>query len=353
MCLCKLSCTAGQREQPLATFSTAGQRHWSPIWSLSSRQESNPSLSSLLEYSSLRASSSQESVSSSAQRSTTSLSHDPLSANAKGTYQSFSDHDTGYDASLDTGSVASSASSVFAVRGSITGTSSRKVFKHSLRLSTSNSAAEHYRSRKEARGWASKPAINNETAANGSLQVSLSRTSLDDLKGPPIRRSRNMTPGASKSTTASSASDAKIYSDGGKKQGTSKPSTHPTAALPASYSSTLAAPTLVSKLARNQQPVILDKALSKNHSCCIGVLSQFEEKFLDEADKRAILEGGCHGLCGIQVSASAISHVVEEGHETDSQKSSPCVKGPYDKRARFISAMPSIMAREQICTIAA
>jgi hypothetical protein len=294
MCLCSLICTAGQREHPHANFSTAVQRHWSPTWSLSSRQESNPSLSSLLDYGSIRASSSQDSIPSTSRHNATSLSHKLPSGKAKGTYQSLSEHDTGYDASLDTGSVASSASSVYAVHGSVSGASRNKVCKQSLRLSTSNKAAEHYRRRKQARVRSSRTATNTENHVNE-----------------------------------------------GKGQGASKPSTHPTAVSPAGASSTLTATTPVLSPARTQQSVIHDKPVGKHHSCCVGVLSQFEERFLSEADKHAILEGGCHGLCGLQITASVDNRVIDKGHETASQKSSPCVKGPFDKRARFVSPMPS------------
>lgn len=83
--------------------------------------------------------------------------------------------------------------------------------------------------------------------------------------------------------------------------------------------------------------------LKKHESCCIEILSPFEEDFLSEADKHAILEGGCHGLCGFQVSTSVDDYGVNEGCDTDSEKSSPCPKGPYDKRARFVSPMPSFV----------
>jgi hypothetical protein len=79
------------------------------------------------------------------------------------------------------------------------------------------------------------------------------------------------------------------------------------------------------------------------HACCVGILSSFEERFHSKEKKDAIIEGGWHGLCGLQVTASVDIHVVDEGHETVSQVSTPEVKGPYDKRARFISPMPSII----------
>lgn len=74
----------------------------------------------------------------------------------------------------------------------------------------------------------------------------------------------------------------------------------------------------------------------------VGVLSAFENQHLSPEDKQAIIEGGCHVLCGIQITTDINSEdddKVEEDNE--SLKSSPCVKGPYDKPARFISAMPS------------
>jgi hypothetical protein len=79
--------------------------------------------------------------------------------------------------------------------------------------------------------------------------------------------------------------------------------------------------------------------LDEARSCCIGVLSAFEERHLGEEDKEAILHGGCHGLCDSQLSTMAN----RPGDETGSRNSSPCVRSPNEKRARFGSPMPSSM----------
>jgi hypothetical protein len=78
-----------------------------------------------------------------------------------------------------------------------------------------------------------------------------------------------------------------------------------------------------------------------NESCCVGVLSAFEESHLGEEDKKAILEGGCHGLCGSQLSTIANVPGDDKVNDSDNDSSSPYLKSPHEKRARFISSMPS------------
>jgi hypothetical protein len=78
-----------------------------------------------------------------------------------------------------------------------------------------------------------------------------------------------------------------------------------------------------------------------NESCCIGVLSAFEESQLGEEDKQAILQGGCHGLCGSQLSTIAIEPGDDKVNDSDGCKSPPDIRGPHQKRARFVSSMPS------------
>ncbi|KAG9516514.1 hypothetical protein KCV07_g6766, partial [Aureobasidium melanogenum] len=79
----------------------------------------------------------------------------------------------------------------------------------------------------------------------------------------------------------------------------------------------------------------------QQHECCIGVLSAFEAKFLSDEDKQAILEGGCHGLCSIQVSSVNENSCNEGPWRASSFKPSPPARGPSDRPARFISPMPS------------
>lgn len=73
----------------------------------------------------------------------------------------------------------------------------------------------------------------------------------------------------------------------------------------------------------------------QSSSCCIGVLSAFEEKYLCKEDKDAIIQGGCHGLCGSQLNYAA------QLNNTASVKSSPYLRYPHDKPARFVSTIPS------------
>jgi hypothetical protein len=99
-----------------------------------------------------------------------------------------------------------------------------------------------------------------------------------------------------------------------------------------------------SKLHRASSLLTQDLAnsqLNESGSCCIGVLSAFEERYMGEEDKEAILQGGCHGLCDSQLSTIANGPGDHEADKTDSGKSSPCLKSPHEKRARFISSMPS------------
>lgn len=79
----------------------------------------------------------------------------------------------------------------------------------------------------------------------------------------------------------------------------------------------------------------------EQHRCCIGVLSAFEAKFLNEEDKQAILEGGCHGLCSVQVTSMNNNSASKGPSRASSLKPSPPVRGPSDPPARFISPMPS------------
>jgi hypothetical protein len=107
-----------------------------------------------------------------------------------------------------------------------------------------------------------------------------------------------------------------------------------------------------SQLQEASRPSTQDPAnsqLNESCSCCIGVLSAFEERHLGEEDKQAILHGGCHGLCGPQLSTMANGPGADEVDETGSRSSSPCIKGPYQKRARFIPPMPSSMVAPVRC----
>ncbi|KAG9786548.1 hypothetical protein KCU95_g8329, partial [Aureobasidium melanogenum] len=83
------------------------------------------------------------------------------------------------------------------------------------------------------------------------------------------------------------------------------------------------------------------KQSGQQHKCCLGVLSAFEAKFLNDEDKQAIIEGGCHGLCAAQ--ATFINNKFSNDEETDagSPKSSPPARCPSDRPARFVSSMPS------------
>lgn len=83
------------------------------------------------------------------------------------------------------------------------------------------------------------------------------------------------------------------------------------------------------------------KQPGQQHKCCLGVLSAFEAKFLNDEDKQAIIEGGCHGLCAAQ--ATFINNKFSNDEETDagSLKSSPPARCPSDRPARFVSSMPS------------
>ncbi|KAG9739663.1 hypothetical protein KCU73_g9417, partial [Aureobasidium melanogenum] len=80
---------------------------------------------------------------------------------------------------------------------------------------------------------------------------------------------------------------------------------------------------------------------AEQHKCCIGVLSAFEAKFLNDEDKQAILEGGCHGLCSVQVTSMNNNSANKGPSRASSLKPSPPARGPSDRPARFISPMPS------------
>ncbi|KAH0107442.1 hypothetical protein KCU96_g70, partial [Aureobasidium melanogenum] len=79
----------------------------------------------------------------------------------------------------------------------------------------------------------------------------------------------------------------------------------------------------------------------QHHRCCIGVLSAFEANLLNDEDKQAILEGGCHGLCSVQVTSTNDNSSNEGPSRASSLKSSPPARGPSDRPARFISPIPS------------
>lgn len=80
---------------------------------------------------------------------------------------------------------------------------------------------------------------------------------------------------------------------------------------------------------------------AKQHECSIGVLSAFEEKFLSDEDKQAILEGGCHGLCVLRPTFLDDNSSTNKPSRVSSIKLSPPARGPSDRPARFISSMPS------------
>lgn len=79
----------------------------------------------------------------------------------------------------------------------------------------------------------------------------------------------------------------------------------------------------------------------QQHKCCVGVLSAFETEHLSDEDKQTILQGGCHGSCAAQATfINQKSREDEAARESPSKPSLPA-RGPSDRPARFISAMPS------------
>lgn len=81
--------------------------------------------------------------------------------------------------------------------------------------------------------------------------------------------------------------------------------------------------------------------LDQHHRCCIGVLSSLEEKYLNDEDKKAILEGGCHGLCTAQATFSGKRSPGRKASRSNSAKSSQPARGLYGRPARYLSPMPS------------
>ncbi|KAH0365972.1 hypothetical protein KCU65_g5700, partial [Aureobasidium melanogenum] len=110
-----------------------------------------------------------------------------------------------------------------------------------------------------------------------------------------------------------------------KKNASKKSATQPTASTSGPPSINNSVPFAPESAGASAQ-AIKGRQSAEQRRCCIGVLSAFEEEFLSDEDKQAILEGGCHGLCTVQPLY---------------RKSSPPARGPSDRPARFISPMPS------------
>lgn len=93
--------------------------------------------------------------------------------------------------------------------------------------------------------------------------------------------------------------------------------------------------------ARGQTTTLEVDEPEQQHKCCIAVLSAFEEAFLSDEDKQAILEGGCHGLCAAHTALKDEKSPDDETLRASNPKPSPPARGPSDRPARFISSMPS------------
>lgn len=247
--------------------------------------------------------------------------------------------ESGYDASFDTDSLASQASYASAIYGSMSDAtllSTDQVPIQTLRMQTSNAAAEHLQHRRSAEQLRlALLAVLRESSTNvqnHTAQMCIPQET-EDTPQPPITKACRL---------CSSTFESHDSSNRDKKDAIVTTSLHErniASASPSAHQSITSQDHKADKLAGQ---VGSSNELSKSHYCCIGVLSAFEEEHLCYEDKQAILEGGCHGLCGLQLT----TNVNTEGHDkldedSESCKSSPCVKGPFEKAARFISAMPS------------
>lgn len=304
-------------------FSTAAFQDWVSARSDGSHQEFAHSLGST-EFSSAS--------SPSCQQLTSSDSHDPSAHCVDGESDSIPTRDSGYDAFHDTNSVVSQESFASAVHGSVSEASSvltKKAPNQPLRMQTSNSAAEYFR---------------------------LCLTLLDMLRGSPANmhddavqectmQRRKQTPQPANPAAASlptSAIGPRIIvsvgmADGGARTSTREenvqPTCHPPNVIPEMY---------INEEGNSPDQVAAVNGADKPYTYSIGVLSSFEETHLSHEDKQAVIEGGCHGLCG----SSVTTHVNSDNHgnhgeDNESHKSSPCVRGPFEKPARFISTMSS------------
>ena len=246
--------------------------------------------------------------------------------------------DSGYDASLDTNAIMSQTSCAPPIHGAVNDAS--LVFKDEVpdqtpRMKSSNSAVKRIQSGRAEELRLALLAVIRDGCANEHNNAAQMCTTQEvkNTSQPP-------------STAATSLSNAgvnsKISANACKKSSANKPSPHELNMDTAHDSPNIVSKSNFSEEGRSVVHSNHTNELRKSHACCIGVLSAFEEAHLGQEEKKAIIEGGCHGLCSLKITTKVRSETYEQlDEDKESPKSLSCVKGPCEKPARFTSAMPS------------